>query len=89
LKRNKVGFKETKSETVLISRRKNEEAKEIIIYVNINLIKQFKTINYLGKVIDDKFKFSQHMSHAADRCRKVVFKLSKCAKIHWGIRTKS
>jgi hypothetical protein len=41
---------------------------------------------YLGIVIDDKFKFSQHISHAADKCAKLIFSLSKSAKIHWGLK---
>jgi hypothetical protein len=36
-------------------------------------------------VIYDKFKFSQHINHAADKCAKLIFSLSKSAKIHWGL----
>ena len=43
-------------------------------------------MKYLGIVIDDKFKFSQHFSHAADKCAKLIFSLSKSAKIHWGLK---
>jgi recombinational DNA repair protein RecR len=64
---NKVGFNEAKSKTMLISRRKRKEAKEINIYLN-KPIEQDTTMKYLGIVIDDKFKFSQHISHAADKC---------------------
>jgi len=64
---NKVGFNEAKSKTMLISRRKRKEAKEIKIYLN-KPIEQDTTMKYLGIVIDDKFKFSQHISHAADKC---------------------
>ena len=83
-KRNKVGFNEAKSKTTLISRRKRKEGKEIKIYLNNKSIKQFSTLKYLGIVIEDKFKFSQHMRHAVDKCAKPVFSLSKSAKIHWG-----
>jgi hypothetical protein len=43
-------------------------------------------MKYLGIVIDDKFKFSQHISHAADKCAKLIFSLSKSSKIHWGLK---
>jgi len=42
-------------------------------------------MKYLGIVIDDKFKFSQHISHAANKCAELIFRLSKSAKIHWGL----
>jgi len=71
---------------VLISRKKKKEAKEIKIYLNNKPIKQVTTMKYLGIVIDDKFKFSQHISHAADKCAKLIFSLSKSAKIHWALK---
>jgi len=83
---SKVGFNEAKSKTTLISRRERKEAKEIKIYLNNKTIKQVTTIKYLGTVIDDKFKFSQHISHAADKCAKLIFSLSKSAKIQWGLK---
>jgi len=43
-------------------------------------------MKYLGIVIDDNFKFSQHISHGADKCAKRIFSLSKSAKIHLGIK---
>ena len=85
-KRNKVGFNEAKSKTMLTSRGKRKEAKVIKIYLNNKRIEQDTTMKYLGIVIDDKFKFSQHISHAADKCAKLIFSLSKSAKIHWGLR---
>jgi len=75
-KRNKVGFNEAKSKTMLISRRKRKEAKEPKIYLNNKPIKQVTTMKYFGIVIDDKFKFSQHISHAADKCAKLIFSLT-------------
>jgi len=84
-KSNKQGFNEAKSKILLISRRKTKEAKEIKIYLNDKPIKQDTTTKYLGIVIDDKFKFSQHISHSADKRAKLIFSLSKFAKIHWGL----
>jgi len=50
-KRNKVGFNEAKSKTMLISRRKRKEAKEVKIYLNNKPIKQDTTMKYLGIVL--------------------------------------
>ena len=69
---------------MLIS-RKRKEAKVIKIYLN-KPIEQVTTMKYLGIVTDYKFKFSQHISHAADKCAKLIFRLSKSAKIHWGLK---
>jgi len=85
-KRNKVGFNEAKTKTMLISRRKRKEAKEIKIYLNNKPIKEVTTMTYLGIIIDDKLKFSQHISNAADESAKLIFSLSKSAKIHWGLQ---
>ena len=42
-------------------------------------------MKYLGIIID-KFKFSLHISHAADKSAELIFSLSKSAKIHWGLK---
>ena len=34
----------------------------------------------MGVVIDEKFKFSQHIGHAADKCTKVIFSLPNLRK---------
>jgi hypothetical protein len=53
------------------------------MYLNNKPIKQASTMKYLGIVIDDKFQLSQHIRHAVDKCAKLVFSISKSAKIHW------
>ena len=85
-KRKKVGFNEAKSKTMLISRKKRKEAKVIKIYFNNKPIEQVTAMKYLRMVIDDKFKFGQHISHAADKCAKLIFSLYKSAKIHRGLK---
>jgi len=69
---------------MLISRRKRKEAKEIKIFLKNTPIEQVKTMKYLGVFFDDRFKFSQHISYVADKCAKLIFSLSKSAKIHGG-----
>ena len=85
-KENKVHFNEEKSKTMLILRRKHKEEKHIQIYLNNKLLAQVSTIKYLGIIIDDKFKFSQHISYAADKCAKLIHSLSRSAKISWGLK---
>ena len=85
-KRNKVGFNEEKSKAMLISRRKRKEVKDIKIYLNNKPLEQVTTMKYLGMIIDDKFKFSQHISYAADKCTKLIYSLSKSAKLSWGLK---
>ena len=43
-------------------------------------------MKYLGIVIDNKFKFSEHISYAAERSSKLIHSLSKSAKLTWGLR---
>jgi len=40
-------------------------------------------MNYLGIIIDDKFIFSQHKSHADAKCTKHIYSLSNSAKVSW------
>jgi hypothetical protein len=84
-KRNEIGFNEEKSKAMLITRRKRKEAKVIQIYLNNKLLEQVTTMKYLGIIIDDKFKFSQHISYAADKCTKLIHSSSKAAKVTWGL----
>jgi hypothetical protein len=42
-------------------------------------------MKYLGIVIDNKFKFSEHISYAAERTSKLIHSLSKLAKLTWGL----
>jgi hypothetical protein len=43
-------------------------------------------MKYLGIVIDHKFMLQKHISYAAERCTKLIYNLSKMAKLSWGIR---
>jgi len=70
-------------------KRLAKEAKEIKIFLNITPIEQVKTMKYLGVIIDDKFKFNQHISYVADKCAKLIFSLSKSAKFTGDSNTKT
>jgi len=85
-KSNKVTFNEEKSKILLISRRKRKETKEIKVYLNNKPLEQVTAMKYLGVIIGNKFKFSKHISYAAERCTKLIYSLSKSAKIPWGLK---
>jgi hypothetical protein len=82
---NKINFNEDKSKVMIISRRKRKENKEINIYLTNKPLLQVTTIKYLGIVIDNKFKFSEHISYANERSSKLIHSLSKSAKLTWGL----
>jgi ribonuclease HI len=70
---------------MIISRRKRKENKQINIYLNNKPLQQVSTVKYLGIVTDNKFKFSEHISYAAERSSKLIHSLSKSAKLTWGL----
>jgi len=86
---NKINFNEDKYRVMIISRRNGKENKEINIYFNNKPVQQVSTVKYLGIVIDDKFKFSKHISYAAERSSKLIHCLSKSAKLTWGLNHKA
>ena len=43
-------------------------------------------MKYLGIIIDNKFKFSEHISYTTERCTKLIHSLSRSAKISWGLK---
>ena len=68
---NKINFNEDKYRVMIISRRKGKENKEINVYLSNKLLQQVSTLKCLGFVIDDKFKFSKHITYAAKRSSKL------------------
>ena len=70
---------------MLIS-RKRKEVKEIKVYLQNRLLEQVTTMKYLSIIIDNKFKFSEHISYAAERCTKLIHGLSKLVKVSWGLK---
>ena len=55
------------------------------MYLNNKALQQVSTTKYLGIVIDNKFKFSEHISYVAERSSKLIQSLSKSAKLTWGL----
>jgi hypothetical protein len=85
-KNNKLKFNENKSKVMLMSRRRRLEKKEIEIYLNNKILTQVNSIKYLGIIFDSKLTFREHINYVEEKCTKLIFSLSKSAKITWGLK---
>ena len=85
-RRNKVRFNEKNSKVMLVTRRKRREDKKIMLYLYSSPIEQVSQMKYLGIILDQKFKFQEHIKYAAERCTKLIYNLSRAARLHWGIK---
>ena len=72
-----------------MTRRKRKEREDVEIYLNNKPLRQVKTMKYLGIIIDSKFIFREHITQATEKCRKIIFALSKSAKLNWGLGHKA
>jgi hypothetical protein len=70
-KNYKTEFNDDKSTAMLVSRRKQNKRKELNVFLNYKLLKQVNKIKYLGIIMDNKFKFRQHITYAAEKCTKL------------------
>jgi hypothetical protein len=57
-----------------------------LTYLNNKPLQEVSTMKYLGNVLDNKYKFSEHISYAAERSSKLIHSLFKSAKLTWGLR---
>ena len=69
MKNNKARFNDKKSKVMLVSRRKRKENKNITIYPNNKNLTQVTQIKYLGIIMNHKFRFNEHITYAAERCK--------------------
>jgi len=84
-KDNKTRFNDQKSKVMLMTRRKRRERKDLEIYLNNKPLKQVNNLKYLGVIIDSKLTFRDHINHVTEKCTKLIFTLSKSAKLTWGL----
>ena len=70
---------------MLMSSRKRKEKKGIEIYLNNKNLQQVHGIKYLG-IIFYKITFTDHVNYIEEKCRKLIFTLSKSAKVTWGLK---
>ena len=85
-KNNKIRFNEEKSKVMLVSRRKQKELKEVKVYLINKPLEQVIQMKCLGIITYHKFRFKEHTNYAVERCTKLIYNLSKTAKISWGIK---
>jgi len=57
-----------------MTRRKRKERDEVEVYLNNKLHQQVKNTKYLG-IIDNKLTFREYITHATEKCRKIIFAL--------------
>jgi len=41
---------------------------------------------YLGIIFDTKLNFREHINYTTEKCTKLIFALSKSAKLNWGLK---
>ena len=82
---NTIRFNEHKSKVMLLTRRKRKERQEIDIYLNNKTLTQVKSMKYLGIIFDYKLNFTEHIKYITEKCTKLIFSLSKSAKLYWGL----
>jgi len=80
---NRLMFNENTPRTMLSSRRRRNEKKEVEIYENNKIIKQENAIKYLGIIFDSKLTFRDHTNYIEEKGLKLIFSLSSSAKITW------
>ena len=84
-KDNKTRFNDQKSKVMLMTRRKRRERKDIEVYLNHKLLEKVYNVKYLGITIDSKLTYREHITYVTGKCKKLIFSLSKSAKLHWGL----
>jgi hypothetical protein len=68
-----------------MTRRKRIERKELEIYLNNKPLMQMHSLKYLGIIIDLKLTFRELINYMTEKCTKLLFALSKSAKLNWGL----
>jgi len=66
-----------------------KERKDLEVYLNNKQLRQVKIIKYLNIIIEDKLTFREHITHVTEKCRRIIFALSKSAKLNWGLSHKA
>jgi len=72
-----------------MTRRKRKEQKEILVYINNKATPQVQKLKYLVIIFDNKLLFRKHINYVADKCKKLIFQLTKAAKLNWNLSHKA
>jgi len=78
-RRNKIKFNDKKSKVMLVTRRKQKEHKDFTLYLHSKPLEQVHQMKYLGLILDQKFKFQEHIKYTTERCAKLTHNLSRMA----------
>ena len=70
---------------MLMMRWKQKEQKELEIYLNNKPLEQVRRLKYLSILIDCKLTFREQVNYMTEKCTKLVFALSRSAKLNWGL----
>jgi len=81
---NKLKFNENKSNAYVSQEKKGN--KEMEIYLNNKTLKQVNSTKYLEIIFDSKMTFTDHVKYVGEKCTKLIFSLSKSAKVTWGLK---
>jgi len=88
-RRNKIKIHDKKSKAMLVTRRKRREDKDITIYLHFNPLEQVTQMKYLGIILEQKFKFQEHIRYAAEMCTKLIHNLSRSARMTWELKNEA
>jgi len=83
---NKIDFNGQKSKMMVITRNKPKNRRDFKLFLNNKKLQQEYTIKYLGIIIDRRFNFNELTENIARKYIKIIYALSKPAKINWGLR---
>jgi hypothetical protein len=72
-----------------MTRRKRKKREEVEVYLNNKILRQVKTTKYLGIIIGNKLTFREHITRATEKFRKIIFALSRSAKLNWDLSHKA
>lgn len=84
-KQYKLQFNNSKSKTLLISRKRKEKESHISVFINNRIIEQVQQLKYLGILFDKKLNFNMHIKQVTEKCIKLINALAKTAKQNWGL----
>jgi len=68
---------------MLLTRRKRKKRKELEIYLNYKPLMQVNSLKYLGIIFESKQMIRDYIITMTDKCSKLIFTLSKSAKLNW------
>jgi hypothetical protein len=83
-RKNKMKFNKQKSK-MMITHKRPKIKREYKIYLNNTIMRQEKTIKYLGIIIDKRLNFNAHIDYITGKCITLLHALSKSAKVNWGL----